>query len=1091
VNQPSRGDTSNQCPPLEQMASYLDRTLDPVARARFESHVADCDDCRELLAESARTLDAVPELALPRRSWRPVVFYGGLAAAVLFMAVWLRGPSEPPDAVRPQLVELVAALRTVPARPIEARLTGGFAYAPPPATERGPASSVPVDVQMAALTIQKRAESEDTPENAAALGVARLVVGDYDAAIDRLTSAVGRDPSLIHAWSDLSAAYLARGGASDLVRALDAARRATEGAQPPPEAWFNFALAAERLGLSDEARRAWNQVIVTEPGSGWAEEARRRIAGRADIGGARNGERRSSDRERLETDLLPRWAQAVLSSDARAQTDALIEARAAADALATATGDAMLVAVVAAIQRPGTRARDLAEGHLAYARGRQLQDRDQVSDAGAAYKEAVAKLDRLTPYADWAALWWIAVERDTAGADQRLAAILERAETESFHNMTGRAQWLTGLRAGIAGDFARSLRAYQTAAAAFARTGEHEWSNSIRGLVAEAHELLGDYDTAWDHRVQSLVYADTTPVRPAARWALIGGAFRAALRQRLDGAAAALQDGLLHHVQQSGTPVTVAQQFVARARVRAERGDAAGAGADLSAADAQLHALNDARVKSTVGVEVQIERALLAATPEQRVEALTTALAGATTAQLSFRYPALYRARALAHVDLGAFDAARDDLTAARAATSKQRAALTSMQLRYSSFHETWPIFVESARVPVLAGDRSCDAFDTIEAGRLEAMAVRPLRPPATLGELTARLAAGVTVVAYVAGPDRTLAWTVSSTRCVLHDLPVSDTALTIEVDALMRAIAAAPDAWKASAGSLHGALIAPLRASLMASTSLVIIPDGVTARIPFAMLLDPATNRVVAEQFTLTLSPSVSTWLSAVDRASSRASSPAPVVVAVGNPQPSDERGLPDLPYAAAEASEVAGMFPGAMVITGPIATRGRFLQAIARSEILHFSGHAVSNDRLPWMSRLILASDSSDRTAIASVLGYELQDARWSHLRLAFLSACSTAGSTGSGSAGWFGFATPLLASGVPVVIATLWNVNDRETRLVAHAFYRQLKAGVAPAAALQRAQVELIRSGAARGAVSWAAFVVVGAGDQPLVTRNEETQ
>jgi anti-sigma factor RsiW len=42
------------CPDPEEMAAYLDRRVEPDRRSIMQTHIADCDDCREWLAESVR-----------------------------------------------------------------------------------------------------------------------------------------------------------------------------------------------------------------------------------------------------------------------------------------------------------------------------------------------------------------------------------------------------------------------------------------------------------------------------------------------------------------------------------------------------------------------------------------------------------------------------------------------------------------------------------------------------------------------------------------------------------------------------------------------------------------------------------------------------------------------------------------------------------------------------------------------------------------------------------------------------------------------------------------------------------------------------
>src|SRR4051794_17582921 len=68
------------------IASLIDRTLDPVARARAELHLSSCAQCREELASSAKLISTAPGPTSRRRSWGWI----GLAAAVVIAAISIR-----------------------------------------------------------------------------------------------------------------------------------------------------------------------------------------------------------------------------------------------------------------------------------------------------------------------------------------------------------------------------------------------------------------------------------------------------------------------------------------------------------------------------------------------------------------------------------------------------------------------------------------------------------------------------------------------------------------------------------------------------------------------------------------------------------------------------------------------------------------------------------------------------------------------------------------------------------------------------------------------------------------------------------------
>jgi tetratricopeptide (TPR) repeat protein len=220
-------------------------------------------------------------LARPRVLWGSA---GGAlaAAACLWLAVNSGGLTSSWRSNR-ELQALVAAVGTD--RPIEARLTGGFAYGAMRGTVRSgesPAVMVSPDVRIAAARSEKVLSSSRTTQALHIFGVANLVLGDLDRAIPLLEQAADHSAPESHMVSDLSAAYLARAARDksheDLMKALSAADRAVMADPALQEALFNRAIALERLLLVAEARAAWTDYLRTDGQSAWAAEARQRLA---------------------------------------------------------------------------------------------------------------------------------------------------------------------------------------------------------------------------------------------------------------------------------------------------------------------------------------------------------------------------------------------------------------------------------------------------------------------------------------------------------------------------------------------------------------------------------------------------------------------------------------------------------------------------------------------------------------------------------------------------------------------------------------------------------------------------------------------
>ena len=277
---------TDACPDPETLATFLDGRLGEGERDSVAAHLTTCESCYAVVVAASQTKPALVELSAPRPWYRSrkliwTVATGLATAATIAIAVQ-HGVMPVQTAPPSELQDLVAAVGTE--RRIEPRLTGGFAYAPIQAFRSRPASTsetLSPDVRIAVSRIEKKTAVEDTVLALHLRGVATLLAGNVDMAIVFLEQAVGRDPSNARFQSDLSTAYLVRakraGEAGDVSRALATANRAVDADRTLAEARFNRAYALELLGMTEEARDAWQSYLTIDDRSGWADEARARL----------------------------------------------------------------------------------------------------------------------------------------------------------------------------------------------------------------------------------------------------------------------------------------------------------------------------------------------------------------------------------------------------------------------------------------------------------------------------------------------------------------------------------------------------------------------------------------------------------------------------------------------------------------------------------------------------------------------------------------------------------------------------------------------------------------------------------------------
>lgn len=284
--------TPGMCPSSESLAAYLDGALATAERVAIESHLAGCDDCRDIASESSLTFEDVDvppqpvaddskvvDLRPARRRWRwPVatILTAAAAITVAFVVPTLIPATDP--SARPELAALVAAVGK--SRPFEPRLTGGFNYGPLSPVMRsgeGPFPQGSPTVRIAASALEKAHSERATPETAAARATAELVLGRVDEAIALLDQATRGASSVAAYWSDLSAAQLVRsdriGDPAAAQKGLAAANTALSLVPALAEARFNRALALERLGRRDEAKRAWAQLATEGASDDWGRAA--------------------------------------------------------------------------------------------------------------------------------------------------------------------------------------------------------------------------------------------------------------------------------------------------------------------------------------------------------------------------------------------------------------------------------------------------------------------------------------------------------------------------------------------------------------------------------------------------------------------------------------------------------------------------------------------------------------------------------------------------------------------------------------------------------------------------------------------------
>jgi CHAT domain-containing protein len=367
-----------------------------------------------------------------------------------------------------------------------------------------------------------------------------------------------------------------------------------------------------------------------------------------------------------------------------------------------------------------------------------------------------------------------------------------------------------------------------------------------------------------------------------------------------------------------------------------------------------------------------------------------------------------------------------------------------------------------------LVQGRSQDALETYEwyLGAPQRVSAEPLRLESRLP-----LLAKETVLAYAALPDGLAIWVYDDRGVNAQWIPQQTDDLR-ELAARFHDLSSDPksemSALRRDARSLYGALIAPVEQKIAPGRTLVIEAEGWLAHVPFEALLDSHDHYLIERE---PIVHSLGQDSQARLRSNSGISAGLSALV-VGSTASSTADGLIPLPDVAAEADTVANGFHSAIVLKGGQATFKAVRDELPAAAVFHFAGHSLAT---PDKAGLMLAGET--RTDTPLLLGADaLRRIKVSNMRLAVLSACSTAAGSGA-SSGFNSTTEAFLRAGVPHVVASRWAVDSVEARAFVEDFYRNALAGQNVSDAIRLSSRKMLSNARTAHPYYWSAFAAYG--------------
>lgn len=387
----------------------------------------------------------------------------------------------------------------------------------------------------------------------------------------------------------------------------------------------------------------------------------------------------------------------------------------------------------------------------------------------------------------------------------------------------------------------------------------------------------------------------------------------------------------------------------------------------------------------------------------------------------------------------------------------------------------------ERARVRALA--------DLLAEGRAKRRADQRAEPPLARqrAEIAANLGPGDLLIEYLVGEEHAYGWALTRDQLIGFELP-SPTAIDAGVRRALAYIDTDDREGLARlAEDLTPALLGPALARVPNVQRIIFVPDGPLQRLPFAALPLPGAGLTYLAQRVAISTVGSGSLLDMLKR--SESSADRVLALASGN---QGGPGAASSRSTEAPLREVTGEVQDAIRILAPIdggrsiadATElGVKTNGLADYRVIHVAAHSLIDESFPRNSAILLRAEGAEDGALRAAEISQIPV----HADLVVLAACRTQFGRVMRGEGLISLARSFMEAGARSVVASLWDVGDRDTRVLMRSFYAGIAAGLPPDQALRMSQLQMIRAGGALAAPKvWAAFQVAGEARQPVWER-----
>ncbi|MCS7065240.1 MAG: CHAT domain-containing protein, partial [Fimbriimonadales bacterium] len=180
-------------------------------------------------------------------------------------------------------------------------------------------------------------------------------------------------------------------------------------------------------------------------------------------------------------------------------------------------------------------------------------------------------------------------------------------------------------------------------------------------------------------------------------------------------------------------------------------------------------------------------------------------------------------------------------------------------------------------------------------------------------------------------------------------------------------------------------------------------------------------------------------------------------------------------LPGTKREVRDIAALIPEATELMKAEAQEATLKTLLGHYRYIHLATHGYFSDAVPLQSGVVLAEPPEGANEDGILTARELMELPLS-AEMVVLSACESARGRARPGEGAIGMVWALSVSGVPTQVLSQWKVSDESTAMLMTHYYRALRAGKSPAAALREAALTVKQDPRFAHPYYWSPFICI---------------